>query len=231
MRIAVISPVFDSYSATWVQSVFNLVGNKINIKGESVHFSFISPIGCSNIVKVRNNCLKQVFRDEENMDIDFTHLLFADCDISFTYEDLTKLLSNDLDAVSGTYFDKKFPFYPTAGYYKLKNYNDVSGFPRIKLKHLKKNEPHKVDWVKMGFFLLKRKWIALEDYPWFTMPIVNIKSNDEKRKEILPEYVAFCRFLKRKGTKIYVDTGVRVKHEGRYHYSYDDYLKFQDIVK
>lgn len=223
IHVAVISPIYGMYPPEWVQSIFKIIGSKIHFTEQVISFSIISPSENSNITIIRNACLQQLLNDEKELGIKFDYILFIDCDISFTIDDFRKLFVSKKDIVSGLYFEKKFPFRPVAGFYEI---NDKKlGFPRIEDIHGEKLI--EVDWIGMGFVLIKREILSSieSDYPWFEMKIIDIGD----KKEILSEDISFWLKIREKKNQIFVNTSVKVKHIGKYLYSYEDYLRAYDL--
>ena len=134
----------------------------------------------------------------------FTHFLTTDPDMSFTYDNIKRLLSHDKDIVSGAYIErqnyKRGKMVYCAGHFTdgmyIKNYLSTAN------KGLKE-----VDWTGMGFRLDKRLVYKKVKYPWFDPCYKKIKNTWQPIKDD----IAFCTKAHGK-VKIYVDCDCVVNH-------------------
>lgn len=143
--------------------------------------------GLSGIAKVRSDIAKEVQGD---------WLLFIDSDMEFPPHALTRLLSHDVDIVSGLCYRKVPPFNPTL--YKKQRYSDqlcyMSTWPE--------NTLLEVDATGTAFMLIKRKVLEALPDPIF---------EDAK----VSEDMNFCKKAKEAGFKVFVDTGLHIGHVGQ----------------
>ena len=209
MKIAIMTPVFNNdYAGIWVESLLNL----LNI--ENVSFPLISRGGSSNITSFRNTLIQDLFIREQREKTRFDYLLWIDGDIGYTVEHFKKLFSHlkDKEIISGVYFQKSSPFGPVAGYYDLNRLQ--GGFPTITKEELLTKEVIEVDWIGMGFVLMKRTVLDDLEYPWFEMLVVDLpkpmtmNGGFTINKELLSEDISFWKKIQDKGHKIFVDTSI-----------------------
>ena len=145
-----------------------------------------------------------------NGELDYDYMLWIDSDIIFTVDDFDKLLSHQMDIVSGLYLmedGQQFAtvenwdenFFVKNGYFKF--------LSRIDLQN--KMEPFQVNYTGFGFMLIKKGVFESMEYPWFRPEFLQIGNCND----FTMEDVAFCREANRKGYKILVDPTVIVGHE------------------
>ena len=130
-------------------------------------------------------------------DTDCDKLVSMDSDIGFRAEDLAQLDADDLDCVSGCY------------------YNVFDGVLKPVAKFLDRDdEPDdplmEVEAVGAGFSMLSRDLLEKmraeygEPCPWFAEPIID--------GEHFGEDYAFCRRVREMGSKVYLDLRVQLDH-------------------
>lgn len=117
------------------------------------------------------------------------YIFFLDSDIVLPSDALIRLLSHNLDIVSGLYFNWKFPHTPQA-------YIEVNGLYKPILEYSGLME---VDAVGAGCLLVKRSVFDSLEKPWF-------------KKTELTEDFYFCRKARERGFKIYLDSTVKCGH-------------------
>ena len=164
---------------------------------------------------VRNMCLGgDVLRGENqkpyNGQISYSHLMWLDNDIIFSPEQFQTLLNYNQDVVSGIYMmsdnihfaivkDWNEEYFQKHGTFQFLSEKDISN----------KKGLMEVDYVGMGFMLIKYGVFESLKYPWFRPLFHNIG----KCADFSSEDVSFCLMAKEKGHKIYIDPELRVGHE------------------
>lgn len=133
-----------------------------------------------------------------------THLLFIDSDMLLPQGILERLLAHNKDVVSALYFGRTLPW----PMFQVKKGNKL-----VVLERFPKNTLFKADSVGLGACLVKRKVIEKvneslgENEPMF-------KFTYRGKAPIVGEDTNFCEKVREAGFKIFVDTGLEVKHFG-----------------
>lgn len=136
----------------------------------------------------------------------FTHWFFVDSDIEFTFSDVTKLLSENKDIISGSYQERTHSDCYTAG--TVSNDGYLSFEPMSGVQHTKK-----VQWVGGGCLLVKRKVFETVKYKWFDcLNWKYIDSDGDDCIESWEEDVSFCVKARQAGFDIWLSKSVVVKH-------------------
>jgi hypothetical protein len=130
--------------------------------------------------------------------IDYSHIMWIDSDVIFKPEDVVKLLSHDLDIVSG--LCKISP-----NTYSL-TVEGARGF--VKEKDIVSENLIEAKSVGAAFLLVKRGVFERIERPWFQTTII------EENGEIgfVGEDMYFCWKARKAGFKIFVDPTVKVNH-------------------
>lgn len=225
MNVAIVTPVYSTYSATYISSIFKTFLTPI----DKINFRLISPIGGSNITAFRNNCIQSVYETEEKEKIKFDLILWIDADIKFKIEDIKRLISHKKDVVCGVYFGKAKPFKPMVGYYDLKRL--ANGFPSITKQELLSKKLIEIDWAGLGFCLMKKEILdkMKDNYPWFEMFVIDLLKPMQMsgginiKKELLSEDITYFTKIKALGYKIYADTSILLGHEGQTTFNIEHY--------
>jgi len=160
--------------------------------------------------------------DDEKYD----YIMWIDSDIKFALESFTKLIALDKDICTGWYkqkdglpacgftdkikdkYDQRnppFPLYDRHNIYRHYNDKEIES----------KTEPYPIDWVGMGWFLVKSGVMETVKYPWFLPRTVRVgKFEDgEHLYDSLSEDISFQMALKEAGHKIWLDPTCKVGHE------------------
>lgn len=129
-------------------------------------------------------------------------LFFLDSDnIAEAPNAIQRLISQELPIVSGLYYSKKG--YP--GMWRLtpdgRSYNAITQFPT---EHL-----IEVDAIGMGCCLIDLRVFDRIQEPWFEWQI----KDPEHQDGVYSEDFVFCRKARAAGFRIYVQTGIRFRHE------------------
>lgn len=191
---------------------------------DDIFYSFIAlskPIG-TKLTKVRNRPA-DVARNEIIKQLEKDWLFFMDSDQNFPPDALARLLSWNLDVVSGLYF--KSPGHPVPHVYRyawqgeeghlyismidevanyLMRYKDElrSGLPAIILPG-KREDLIECDGVGAGCLLVHRRVLEAIEPPWF----------EYAPNSYMGEDFNFCRKVQQAGYKIYCDPGVICGHQ------------------
>lgn len=157
---------------------------------------------------------------------EYDYIMWIDSDIMFTLKDFTNLVVLDKDVATGWYsqknklpacgftqktkdkYDQKtppFPLYDRHNVYRFFNDNDIES----------KTDPYVIDWVGMGWFLIKAGVVDNVKYPWFTPLTVRVGKTEagEHLYDSLSEDLSFQIALKNAGYDIWLDPTIRVGHE------------------
>jgi hypothetical protein len=136
-------------------------------------------------------------------------VLMSDPDMTFTPEDIKKLMKHDKDIIAGLFFQRSKPHKPLMfqKIEKAKRYVNILKYPKGLIE---------VDAVGTGFILIKRTVFEKLPMPWF------LHTSPEKG---LSEDLYFCSKAKENGFKIYVDTTVKIGHIGEHEATEEDFIK------
>lgn len=140
----------------------------------------------------------------------------VDSDIDFSPEDFWKLYNWNASVVSGAYcysteantpeLDKKI----VAGKWDESFFMNHYCFPTYTLGQARSlaNPLLDVDWVGMGFLLVKSEVFYNIEYPWFESELIKIKDYQDTTSED----VGWCRKVKKAGYPILLDPQIKVGH-------------------
>jgi len=156
----------------------------------------------------------------------YDYVMWIDSDIVFKPEDVFTLIEKDKDVISGLYkihnsnnsFAARQKAIPNNT--RIKNIGYIEDIteqhPFITEKHIENTtSPIPVDYIGMGFVLIKRGVIEKLKYPWFRSDISTLVLEEENIhiKELNSEDSQFCFDLKALEIEIHIDPTVRVGHE------------------
>jgi len=79
-----------------------------------------------------------------------------------------------------------------------------------------KKELIEVDYTGFGWLLVKKGVFESLDYPWFKPLWHEMNKEELKIKDFSSEDVSFCKQVREKGYKIYIDPEIRVGHEKKF---------------
>jgi hypothetical protein len=130
----------------------------------------------------------------------FTHIMFTDDDHVFTPDTVMRLLSRDVDIVSGLYC-MKFPPFPPIAFNKVTE-NGMCQFTDMR-EHASGELMDSVA-CPAGALLVKMGVFKKISPPWFTLGQI--------AKDGWCDDLWFCQLAREAGYKIYVDTLVPVGH-------------------
>lgn len=170
----------------------------------------------SDVVAVRNACLladlnKGKEQKPFNEQINYTHILWVDSDIKFSFQDFYSLLCANTDIVSGMYMEEGGKHFVCGNYIEgshLSNFVTMETFKDAK----EKNFLFEVNFNGFGFMLIKKGVFEKLEYPWFQQ---HIRTPKNDVTGILPEDIYFCQRVREAGYKVYITPQVVVGHEKR----------------
>ena len=201
----------NQFSMNFIQSWTNLISDlpKLDIEYECM-WSY-NP----NIYRVRNGLLggnPNFGKNQKpfNGTLDYDYIMWIDSDMVFKSTDFEKLISHDVDIVSGAYFVKPedsmdIPFIFAC----LKETIDNRPVPLTTLDISNKNNLIEVEGNGMGFMLVKRGVFENMKYPWFEPYDI---SNDII-SDFESEDISFQVKARKNGYKSYVDPNIILGHE------------------
>lgn len=218
----------DSYSRKFLSNILGLNTTLIRF---NIKTSFSQSSG-SSIHQLRDVCgggnpLNGLYQTPfSSSGLDYDYLLWVDSDILFNRDSFERLLEADKDVVSGWYMDKDLnpafgftktqkseykektlplPLYDKDHLYSFHNDSDVEG----------KTQLYKIDWVGMGWILIKKGVMEQIKYPWFSPKLVRVlgRTPDDDAVISLSEDLSFQLSLKEAGIDIWLDPLARVGHE------------------
>lgn len=148
-----------------------------------------------------------------NHEIDY--ILMLDSDIVFHPDQVLQLINHQKDVVSGYYVyagEETKPIQDrliSTGIWSEEYFKINKHFQTFTVGELdKKNDLVEVDWIGLGFCLVKRDVFKKIKYPWFSSELVKI----DKMVDTTSEDVGFCRKISKAGIKILLDPKLKVGH-------------------
>ena len=148
---------------------------------------------------------------------EITHIFMVDSDIVFTPEDFWRLWSHNVHVVAGAYcystevLSKEEDKRIVAGTWDLEFFKKHYTFPAYTLGQARSlaNPLLEVDWLGLGFALVRTEVFAKIEYPWFNSELIVI----DDLRDTTSEDVGWCRKVKTAGYKIMLDPAVKVGHQ------------------
>ena len=150
------------------------------------------------------------FQKPFNGQVPYDFMMWIDSDIVFKPQDFYALLNRSQDIVAGLYmmdggknfaavkdWDEKF--FEKNGCFQFLSPQDIE----------KKKDLMEVDYSGFGFMLVKLGVFESLEYPWF-QPLFHEIAH---MRDFSSEDVSFCKLIKAKGYKIFIDPTVRVGHK------------------
>lgn len=136
----------------------------------------------------------------------FDYFLFVDSDITFTLDNVLKLISHDKDIIASPYFAHK----DNGTYYVGDFYENAPG--RIKFNYSKFEKGLKtVGYAGTGFMLIKASVLSVMTYPWFEPMLLDLG----ECAEVMGEDVSFCVKAKKFCFDVFCDFDNPVGHRLR----------------
>lgn len=138
-------------------------------------------------------------------DFDYGKIVWIDSDVEWTVEDFDRLISHDLDIVSGMVPSS------TDGRITATNF-DENGHPGMinALDYLMEGEPIRVDGVGFGFLAVKKGVFEKMHRPWFKIRETRIAGAGFPVN--LGEDYSWCEAATAVGFEIWIDPLVKVDH-------------------
>jgi len=136
----------------------------------------------------------------------FDYLFSVDSDIVLPNDTLVKMLSHDVDVISGVYIQRKENIEIPEIYRK----NQHGGMSNVNIAQLLKNPTlQEIDGCGFGCVLVKTDVIKKIGYPQF------VYTSALDHAHTISEDVYFCHQAKEVGAKIYVDASIVCNHVGK----------------
>ena len=153
-------------------------------------------------------------RISQNMDYsrEFDYYLAVDGDIVFTPGNVRQLLAHNLDIVGGAYLSRPIPEGFTAGNF----FDDTRVVSHGKFLHKSSTGLQEVDWIGMGFTLIKRGVFRRMFYPWWRERVETMTVDGIAYAANSGDDVGFCIGAREAGYKIYCDCDCAVEHLTEY---------------
>ena len=170
----------------------------------------------SVVYYVRNKCLggsvtRGINQKPFNGEVDYDYMMWIDSDIVFKIDDFLALLNMDKDIASGLYKTQNGTHYATVKDWNMDHYRQNGSFEFLTEESIKDlAEPFEVDYTGFGWILIKKGVFESLEYPWFRPEWEDFGNGV---MEFTSEDVGFCKNIKEKGYKIYVNPKVIVGHE------------------
>lgn len=148
---------------------------------------------------------------------EITHIFMVDSDIEFKPEDFWRLWSHNVAVVAGAYCystealsseeEKRI----VAGTWDIDFFKTHYTFPAYTLGQARNlaNPLLEVDWLGLGFALVRTEVFSKIEYPWFNSELIVI----DDLRDTTSEDVGWCRKVKAAGYKIMLDPAVKVGHQ------------------
>ena len=202
-HIKVCVPVYDI--RTWDISLGKACYTTM-CKQTDLPFDLTIAVQQGTIIEEARNLLITESRDNQAIYQKFnqvyTHYLFLDHDIGFTYKDIIKLLEDNKEFVSGAYRPKQIPEQLVAGFF------DSNG--RVTRYAIPTDTGlQKVNWVGGGFILVRRETLEKMRYPYFWKKVVYLSN----RAMCIGEDVFFCLNAQESGIDVWLDYDIHLNHE------------------
>lgn len=221
-------------------TVMSLIRTVMQFKEIGLKFS-ICTMTDSLISRARNQIAAKFLSNEE-----FTHLMFIDCDLGFSGDDIIKLLWHNKDVMTAAYPIKNINWDHVAENAKegLTGEELMESSLRYVVNTVKDVENNRVEVdrgaIKVydagtGFMLIKREVFTklIEAYPelkyvddtggleeqdmnW-TYAFFNSYVDPDKHRFLSEDY-GFCRYLQEIGGSIWTDPSIEMLHLGRMRY-------------
>lgn len=142
--------------------------------------------------------------------VPYDYMIWIDSDMVWNGADVMKLISHNMDVVSGCYVthdNMHYPIVETLDYQLLRKQGTFQFLNRQDLET--RNQPFRVSYVGFGFVAIKFGVFESMTYPWFQPRFVEY----ENFYDFTAEDVGFCWTCAENNIPIWVDPSVRVGHE------------------
>jgi len=195
MKIAICVPVREEVSTDFLGSFLNLIFENMRKYELIVSLSDICPIE-----RARNDLVERSLKHSPD------YVLFVDSDMILPENILDSLINMKKDISSALYFIRLPPYKPLAKIIKDGLFYNLDAVPL--------NQIIEVDSVGMGCVLIKREVfekLIEKDKKIFDTKEINVKD----KTQLLSEDTFFCSKARELGFKIFLNTGLICKHEGK----------------
>ena len=149
--------------------------------------------------------------------VDYDVWLTIDSDIFFLPEQVIQIIEDTkkYPVISGLYRMADLKHYAAVKNWDDEYFKKHGTFEFLKVDDTDKFEKYmKVAYNGMGFFACRKGVIEDLKYPYFSYPLIDMKTEDGKViKDMCSEDVAFCKNLTDAGFDVIVNTTLRVGHE------------------
>lgn len=205
--IKILTPYYNVIDTKTERAIYNLLDSK------ELNCAWLSLRGTA-IAYLRNKLVNEGKSDLEYQKLNdkFTHYLFIDSDVVVSVEAIKKLLSYDLDIVSGAYVSRESEQFYVGGHFMYDDNKNIIDFINIEKTTKGLIE---VDWVGAGCLLIKKEVFENLPYPWFHYPILEKIYNGKKHTQMAFEDSAFSMLAKKYNYKIHMDCDIDVIHYAR----------------
>lgn len=177
---------------------------------------YISMFYSPNIYMARNGCLgANVLRGINQKPFDgklkYDKQVWIDSDVIVRPDQLKRLISHDLDIISGIYKmeNSEYATVETMDIKFFKQYGQFKFLDENRLKQLKKNTILEVDYTGFGFLAIKYGVIERLEYPWFQPIFYKIYDITDYSMDD----VGCLQRLKELGIKTFIDPEIKVGHQ------------------
>ena len=133
---------------------------------------------------------------ERALDLECTHLLFLDADMSYPPDTITKLLANDVDICGALCFKRWPPFIPTLFIGEKYEMKLMDPWPSGLVE---------VTATGTGCLMIKTDVFNQIKYPWFEF-------TKNENGDTVGEDIGFCYKAADVGIKVHVDTTIETEH-------------------
>jgi hypothetical protein len=152
--------------------------------------------------------------------LNYDYIMWIDSDTLFTHKQIEMLVQGmeKYDIVSGASLDTGMKHYNAivnTDLDVLRENGKFDNVPKEMLESLTESEnPYlKVDYVDLGFVMIKKGVIERFEYPWFHHETCHLVKENKVYAENYSVPHTFCQNLKKKGYDIMIDSRALVKRE------------------
>lgn len=201
----------SNFSAKWFDSFIILLDylNKHKIR-YMISRKYSPVVYFSRTMCLGGDVLRGPKQKPFNGQLDYTHLMWIDSDVLFKPEQIMTLLNHDKNIVSGVYMMADMKYFATVENWDEEYFKKYGAFQFLTEENIRnKKDLMEVDYTGFGFILIKRGVFESLDYPWFQPKFYDFGTC----RDFSSEDASFCKMIKEKGYKIYIDPTIRVGHE------------------
>ena len=200
----------NTFAADYVKSLVALLPELIR-RGMSWGYlnDYASHVGDSREITLSGTKANEINNSAPvSGQVTYDKILWIDSDIAFTPEDVFRLYDSDKDIISGAYL---FADGSVAAYKSL----GKQGYQFEEVKAL--TEVTEIEGCGFGFVCVKAGVFEQLSRPWFQQVMGTVDLNGETIDfPIMGEDLSWCKRVKDKGFKIYLDPQVKVTHHKTY---------------